>query len=495
MVNGDLTRNHYLDLAGGEFAGTSRADLDGLFSAFEADPHRDTLVVHFHGGLNTREDGLTRARSLLPVYRAAGAYPVFFVWQSGALEVIEHQLRKIVAEPIFQRIVKLASKFTLGKLRRGRITRGGDATGVDARTLEREIDELLAGSEPVLNIAPGERRRAFRLQEAELRELRYELTNDAIFQAEAAAIANALRAPKTSATADPVRGGGEPGGYRETLMKPEILERLRPRAGGASDTRFAPALALIHAITDLVSRIHTRLANGRDHGIGPTIVEEVLLKLYVVSGWFNWMKTEISDAFGPDHDRCGGSAFLRGLGALWERGIRPRVVLIAHSAGSIYVCHFLEHAAACLPGVKFDVIFMTPACSFYRFGKALAANPGGIGSLRNLTFSDELERADRLLPVYPRSLLYFTSGVLDVDGPDIGDLPIVGMQRYYTRAAPYDSPELQAVCDFFADDARRVMLVDGSAGANAVSGARSHGDFDYDARTRLTLARMIREGL
>ena len=277
-ANGEFSKNHYLDLAGGEFASTDQSDLDGLFRAFEADPDRNTLVLHFHGGLNTRDEGIARARSLLPVYRDAGAYPVFFVWQSGALEVIGNQLRKIVAEPIFERIVQLVSKFTLGKLRRGRNTRGSDAADVDAGMLEQEIAELLAGNDPDIHIAPDQRRRAFRLQEAELRELRYELTNDAVFQAEAAAIANALRVPGSPAAPDPMRGAGELAGYRETLMKPEILEQLRT-GSGAADTRFVPALALIHAITDVVTRIHARLANGRDHGVGPTIVEEVLLKL------------------------------------------------------------------------------------------------------------------------------------------------------------------------------------------------------------------------
>ena len=47
--------------------------------------------------------------------------------------------------------------------------------------------------------------------------------------------------------------------------------------------------------------------------------------------------------------------------------------------------------------------------------------------------TDELEQADRLIPViYPHSLLYFVSGVLE----DEADKPLLGMERYLTRRLP-----------------------------------------------------------
>jgi hypothetical protein len=46
-----LDINHHLDLKNGQFAGTSASDLAQLFHSLAADPDKDRLVVHFHGGL------------------------------------------------------------------------------------------------------------------------------------------------------------------------------------------------------------------------------------------------------------------------------------------------------------------------------------------------------------------------------------------------------------------------------------------------------------
>src|SRR5713226_726841 len=46
-----LTKDHYLELKDGVFDGTSKDDLDNLFKTLATDPHRDKIVLHFHGGL------------------------------------------------------------------------------------------------------------------------------------------------------------------------------------------------------------------------------------------------------------------------------------------------------------------------------------------------------------------------------------------------------------------------------------------------------------
>ena len=44
------------------------------------------LVIYAHGGLNSRADGLDRARVLGPWFEANGIMPIFVVWQTGFLE-------------------------------------------------------------------------------------------------------------------------------------------------------------------------------------------------------------------------------------------------------------------------------------------------------------------------------------------------------------------------------------------------------------------------
>jgi hypothetical protein len=44
------------------------------------------IAIYDHGGLNSREDGIKRARILGPWFEANGIIPIFVVWQSGFLE-------------------------------------------------------------------------------------------------------------------------------------------------------------------------------------------------------------------------------------------------------------------------------------------------------------------------------------------------------------------------------------------------------------------------
>ena len=47
----------------------------------------------------------TAERRLYPRYDAAGAYPIFFVWESGILEAPFNNLQEIAGEGLFQEFV------------------------------------------------------------------------------------------------------------------------------------------------------------------------------------------------------------------------------------------------------------------------------------------------------------------------------------------------------------------------------------------------------
>src|SRR5688500_7719333 len=79
---------HYVDINDGKFAGTTRDDLRQLFAKLVAKPP-DKLFVHCHGGNVSKQEGLRIAEALLPVYRDAGAYPIFFIWNSAISESLE----------------------------------------------------------------------------------------------------------------------------------------------------------------------------------------------------------------------------------------------------------------------------------------------------------------------------------------------------------------------------------------------------------------------
>src|SRR5437588_5401926 len=111
-----LTKDHYISLKNGSFDttsqnGTSKADLDHLSSAFPADPHHDKLVVHFHGGLVDMQRGMDAAESLMNFYQDLPAYQVFFIWESGLLDVLSINLNQIYQEPIFQQLLMRVTQF------------------------------------------------------------------------------------------------------------------------------------------------------------------------------------------------------------------------------------------------------------------------------------------------------------------------------------------------------------------------------------------------
>lgn len=373
-----LSKDHYLDLDGGKFAGTSKADLDHLFDTLANDPEGNKLVVHFHGGNVSKQEGMAIARRMLPIYRSAGAYPVFFIWHSDIGEVLSGTRAKF-AKPLLQ-------------LARGVLTW------------------------------------------------------------------SALRS----------------------------LLKLRPRH----------LVGVAHALY----RSAKRFATGRSHGVRATLVEEFLRAFFVADfGGRVWylMKREILDAFDPDENNCGGTAFLAGLKKLWEKGNRPRIILIAHSGGSLYVCHFLVNAAKHLPDAKFDVIFLAAAVTVELFAKTLAGHGSRIGNFRSFALKDPVECGDKLIPfIYPRSLLYFMSGVCeqeDRDAEDIGDVPLVGMQRYCENQRVYRDQDIETVRAFLAQPRCAVWSVENS-GTGLACNTTTHTGFDENRVTLDNIQHIIRSG-
>jgi hypothetical protein len=91
-----LSKDHYLDVNDGKFAGTTRDDIHQLFAMLGGDPPAK-LVLHFHGG-NVIQGRRHAGRAKHPAHiLQAGAYPIFFVWNSAILRIIESCARQLSA--------------------------------------------------------------------------------------------------------------------------------------------------------------------------------------------------------------------------------------------------------------------------------------------------------------------------------------------------------------------------------------------------------------
>ena len=95
-----MDKLHYIHSRGGRIGGradTGPQDVDAIVAALAADDRRH-LVIHFHGGLVSKQAGLAIAEKLLPVYSptpGSGGYPLFFVWESGAWETIRNNFTEL----------------------------------------------------------------------------------------------------------------------------------------------------------------------------------------------------------------------------------------------------------------------------------------------------------------------------------------------------------------------------------------------------------------
>lgn len=458
---------HYLGLHHGVFGSTTRQDLDALLAAAAAAPPTVPLVVHFPGGLAEPERELAAAERLLPVYRAAGAYPVFVFREAGLLGAMRRTLTEILDERVLQRLIERVTQLAVARLNPA------------AAPSPRVQSELHTPGEPFAELAVPAEPAPYGADDRD--ELARELAADDELRDEARAIVNWAQ----------LRAGSANAGYdrrRATLMSRPVLEDALLEASAARTAGGEGLGWLALRAMDALDGVLTRFAAGRDHGLYPTVVEELLRALYRdQAGALEWAnrKKDGADAFGGDPDRHAGTALLEGLRMLHADAPTRRIVLVGHSAGAIDVCHLLRSAAA-LPGsATFEVVLLAPACDFALLDGALDERVDGV---RIFMLGDALERADRLLGTrYPRSLLYFASGVLE----DEPDAPIAGMERFHRV------PEGEAVRALLATppNAAIVAPTDADAPDGLRCEATRHLDLETDPATLHSVAHAITHGL
>lgn len=184
-------------------------------------------------------------------------------------------------------------------------------------------------------------------------------------------------------------------------------------------------------------RILRRKINKRDHGLGPTVVEEVLRALYLAkagSALWKAMKRDVRQHF--DAGGAGTYLFER-LGEIARGGKDVRVLAIGHSAGALFCGRLALATRLAPPGLSIGHILLAPAI---RIDEAAESYAGGrFEGLRIFTMNDPREIANALDgkifgEAYSRSLLYLISGAMEDEG-DYPDAPLLGMQRHL--APPY----------------------------------------------------------
>lgn len=458
------------------------AEIDSLF-AYLKENNKSKLLLYFHGGLVPTKSGLETAERIIR-YSTTGsdAHAFCFVWETGWLKTVTDNLTIISESDFFKKILIKVLKVTGPKLGIEASAFFEGAKGFGEFT-EEEIEEELkkeapfehyqinsgAKSATILQADSNLEESNLLLLENEIRgELEYEIERDTELQ-------NMISAEKSD--------------KEENILDPKYKHRTDENAKGLLST-----IEVLVGATKIAIRVIKRHLQKRDHDFYPTVAEETMRELYV-SELGNWlwgnMKQKAGDMW-KESEFAGnyrhwpvGSYFIEKLAQYQkETGIKLTIDLVGHSAGSIVICELVKMIVAKGYDIKFrNIIFMAPACRTDLFENTILKNSSIYHSFRCFTMADEYEKKDRLFSfVYPRSLLYLISGILEDKSDDL----ILGLQRHTIGNYPYDDERSVRISDFLKKEGHTVYAVTKDDAVDGFrSGAKKHGGFDDDQETTL----------
>ena len=154
-----------------------------------------------------------------------------------------------------------------------------------------------------------------------------------------------------------------------------------------------------------------------------------------------------------------------------------------HSAGSIYHSHFvprLFEGDDRVDSVK-TVTFLAPAVRVDTFEATLLplAEAGKIENLSIFTMDENHEKRDNTAGVYRKSLLYLVSRAFEAEK----GAEILGVEEHLRGSG--------RTMAYLGDRSERLVLGPVTRGPRSSTQATSHGDFDNDEQTMMSLARRV----
>jgi len=517
----EITPANYCTSRDGKFDDTTPAEMESAIAGYANVSNKKTLALFFHGGLVDKASGMNNAATLMGPYSnsddsggtpGGNAYPYFFVWESGLFEVLHNHLPQIFAETIFKRLLDIITPKAQRVL-------GSPATSRMMLLRTQSLDVAIGAVGPDVQVS-----------QQDIADVETAVENDPIIQAEKRRIAAAARPVQEALAESLITPTRRVQTSSVTLMSPEIVNAIVAEEAQKNllkarrlDALWSPvplgALAL--GAGRILVRIARRYATARNHNFHNTIVEEIFRQFYVANtGGAVWaeMKKETADAFQSDPNAYVGSKMIQQLVTLYESGKRPRITLLGHSTGAIYICNFLLAMDAALQGksysneIKFDIVFMAAAARVDVLANALGGAGDHVNHFRAFGMEDSLESAEILLQlanqppassvnellaqVYTSSLLYFVAGVCEDDDDDT---LLVGMERFFTGGRPFQRgafPSIDAVVDFLNGIPNSMVRSDTPVGAEIGLRCSSHhhGGFPTDPETLESVCYLLRTG-
>lgn len=280
--------------ADGRLVGMTSGDVTALISrALQS----DRVVMHFHGGLVDETRGMEIAQDLLPVYTGAGAYPVFFVWRAGALEILRNNLLEIAREELFDRLVRRVLGWAVGKVR-GEVE--GGRGGPIQRPRQRELDEQLGarkrltdpdlGSEPFadeqvtlrsveLGAADGGGV-PLELTPVEEQQFLVEVQTDVQLRQQVAGVVAYRNVEWTGLEGARGVPGAEP---VASMIDEDVLAQIAEGTDDEGARGLVSTTVLAKKALQVLRAVLLRYRTQTDSGVYPTVVEEILRAFYLAN--------------------------------------------------------------------------------------------------------------------------------------------------------------------------------------------------------------------
>lgn len=524
--------DHYLISANGKLGNSPLSavtEVERILNLAVARDPTNGLVIHFHGGLVSKNYALPNiAAPLTEVYQTAGAYPLFFIWESGFGEAIWNNKGDIINDPAFRELVKKVSEWALKKIS---ITGAFGFKGAGGQQIEdidafrKEFDSWFDQSSAAaptapptettgINVSPGSAtkvRASVPTKDELAQQINAGLDDDKSFKRALSEAFNAAMPAEKVATRGVGAGSSR---SKKLLLSNDALDEMFPpeadaqAADGKVKSRGVFSwINVARFVAKIVIAVIKRFKNDRDHGLYCTVVEEVLRAAYgdlIGAAIWNQMKKDTVDSFADGPDTC-GLAVVKRLKALENEGKAfKKLTLVGHSTGAIYICNFLDMAKKADLTTPIQVIYLAPAVTCERFAQTIDEHSKDrLKSFRMFAMKDERETEDEMLkPLYTRSLLYFVSGLLEGEAVEGGwnpilDMPLVGMGRYYDLSNVFGEDQAVAKVKAFLRNGsnRMVWSQTINAGDGLNSDAAHHGDFDNDEATLKSMVDIIKKGM
>lgn len=162
----------------------------------------------------------------------------------------------------------------------------------------------------------------------------------------------------------------------------------------------------------------------------------------------------------------------------------PRIHLVGHSAGAIWLAHLVDRWNAVGGPPIQNLMFLAPACTHDLYADLIRPRmrDRSVEELSLFLLSEKDEKDDTVVRIYRKSLLYLVSNSYQKPGQELigsgGDVPILGMAKFLDDFEPLTTGYKRRVTTFLTD-------------RDPETTSKSHGGFDNDLATMNTVLRRM----